>query len=196
MSALLDDEATSQESIMLDEHLAGCGVCRSRQVSLGRIHRSVHIRVATPVPDLVGAVMSRTSAPRTGRGQWIRYSLGVVAATNLVLGLSEFLDRSSFDGHQSRHLGSFTIAVSVGLLFAAVRPHRAFGLLPLAGSLGFMLVFGAALDTLQSGQSFLAESTHALDLLGLVLLWLLANRPHTSLFSSKPDRLAAPRITS
>lgn len=140
--------------------------------------------------------MRGSSAPRTGRGQWIRYSLGVVAATNLVLGLSEFLDRSSFDGHQSRHLGSFTIAVSVGLLFAAVRPHRAFGLLPLAGSLGFMLVFGAALDTMQGGRSFLAESTHALDLLGLVLLWLLANRPHLSVFQSKLDHLASTSLTS
>lgn len=174
ISVDLDGEASSQETELLRAHLEGCRECHSLEAQLSRIHRAVRIRVAEPVPDMVPAVLAAARPPRVGRGEWIRYSLGLVAATNLALGLPEFLLRTSAYGHASRHLGAFTVAVSMGLLFAALRPERAYGLLPFAATLGGTMLLGAVIDVAQGDQTLLAESTHILDLVGLVLLWVLA----------------------
>ncbi len=174
LSADLDGEVTSDEGIALRLHLTDCGSCQTYEAQLRQLHRSVRIREVDPVPNMVPAVLANARPPRLGRGEWIRYSLGLVAATNLFLGLPDFLLRPVADGHDNRHLGAFTIAVSIGLLFAAIRPQRAYGLLPFAAALGFTMLIGAAVDTVQGGQSLLAESTHILDLVGLSLLWLLA----------------------
>lgn len=174
LSADMDGEVTSDEGVALRIHLSNCRPCQGYEVELRQLHRSVRVRKAEPVPNMVPSVMAKARPPRLGRGEWIRYSLGLVAASNLLLGLPDFLLRPVVDGHDNRHLGAFTVAVSIGLLFAAMRPERAYGLLPFAAALGFTMLVGAAVDTVQGGQSLLAESTHILDLIGLGLLWLLA----------------------
>ncbi len=174
MSADLDGEATIEEGSALRIHLTECDLCRTYEADLIQIHRSVRVRAVESVPNMVPSVLANARPPRVGRGGWIRYSLGLVAATNLALGLPDFLLRPVADGHDSRHLGAFTIAVSMGLLFAAIRPQRAYGLLPFAAALGFTMLIGAAVDTVQGGQSLLAERAHILDVAGLSLLWLLA----------------------
>ncbi len=174
LSADLDEEATKDEGIALRLHLADCEPCQSYEASAMQLHRSVRIREVDPVPNMVSSVLASARPPRLGRGEWIRYSLGLVAATNLFLGLPDLLLRPVVDGHDNRHLGAFTVAVSIGLLFAALRPQRAYGLLPFAAALGFTMLIGAGVDTAQGGQSLLAESTHILDLVGLCLLWLMS----------------------
>lgn len=174
LSAELDGEAAAFEQVLLRQHLEDCASCRLVEEGFRSAHRAVRVRVAEPTPNLVPSVMAVARPPRLGRGEWIRYSLGLVAGTNLVLGLPSLLFEAGA-GHLDRHLGAFTVAVSVGLLFAALRPERAYGLLPFAVALVATMLAGAVADTIRGQQSLLAESTHLLDLLGMVLLWLLGN---------------------
>lgn len=172
LSACLDGEATADEQTVLDLHLGSCPACTSLQVELLGMHRTMHIRPASLVPDLAPALLAQPR-PYLGRSEWVRYLLGVVASTSLVLGLPILFSQEA-GGHQDRHLGAFTVAMSIGLLFAAIKPHRAAGLLPMAAALGLTLTVGAAIDLTQGQETLLAESQHLLDLAGLALLWVLS----------------------
>ncbi len=144
------------------------------------VHRAVRVRPAEPVPDLVASVLARAAVPTPGRGEWVRYALGVVAATNLLLGLPALLLGSGSDEvpvHVARHLGAFVVAISLGLLYCAWRPHRAAGLLPVAAALVTAMVAGAVADVAGGDRPAIAEVVHLFELAGLVLLWLLAGRP-------------------
>ncbi len=174
MSAELDGEAEEAEQLVLSVHLKACPSCRFLKDQFHAAQRSVRVRVAEPTPNLVPSVMALARPPRLGKGEWIRYSLGLVAGTNLILGLPVLFLRSG-GGHVDRHLGAFTVAVSIGLLFAALRPERAYGLVPVAVALVATMVAGGVADTLGGQQSIAAESRHLLDLIGMVLLWLLGN---------------------
>jgi predicted anti-sigma-YlaC factor YlaD len=68
-------------------------------------------------------------------------------------------------------------ALAVGLVYAAWRPVRAFGLLPITGALAACMVVTAALDLAGGRAGALGEAHHVLDLAGLVLLWVLAGAP-------------------
>ena len=75
--------------------------------------------------------------------------------------------------HAARHLGSFDIAVAVGFLFAAWRPARIPGLLPVVAALVACLVASSLLDVAAGNTGALGEAHHATDFAGLAVLWLL-----------------------
>lgn len=180
LSAGLDGEASPRELDALDAHLAGCPGCLRWSHQAAAVHRAVRVRPAEPVPDLVAGVLARAAVPTPGRGEWVRYALGVVAATNLLLGLPALLLGSGSDGvpvHVARHLGAFVVAISLGLLYCAWRPHRAAGLLPVAAALVTAMVAGAVADVVGGDRPAIAEVVHLFELAGLVLLWMLAGRP-------------------
>ena len=79
--------------------------------------------------------------------------------------------------HIARHVGASSLALAVGLLYAAWRPHRAFGLLPLVGALLATTLLSAVLDTVDGSQSLVAEAVHIIEMIGLVLLWMVAGSP-------------------
>ena len=79
--------------------------------------------------------------------------------------------------HIARHVGASSLALAVGLLYAAWRPHRAFGLLPLVGALLATTLLSAVLDTVDGSQSVVAEAVHIIEMIGLVLLWMVAGSP-------------------
>jgi predicted anti-sigma-YlaC factor YlaD len=70
-----------------------------------------------------------------------------------------------------------SVALAVGLVYAAWRPVRAFGLLPIAGALAACMVVAAAFDLADGRTAVLGEAHHVLDVAGLLLLWLLAGAP-------------------
>jgi predicted anti-sigma-YlaC factor YlaD len=76
--------------------------------------------------------------------------------------------------HTARHLGSFDIAVAVGFLFAAWRPSRIPGLLPVVAALVACLVASSLLDVFAGNTGALGEAHHATDFVGLAVLWLLS----------------------
>jgi predicted anti-sigma-YlaC factor YlaD len=179
LSALADDEATSEEADLADHHLGVCAACGRYADAIARLDRAVRIRPAEPVPNVVGAVTSRARPARLGRGGWIRPALAWVAVVvfaesvpALVLGHA-----TGADVHMSRHLGAFGVALAIGFAYAAWKPHRAFGLLPFTAALVATMLAGAAFDLLDGGRSALAESVHLAELVGLVLLWVLSGAP-------------------
>ena len=128
------------------------------------------------MPDLVGAVLARVETPQRFHPEWARYALFIVAATQLLLALPALLlgDSLGASVHIARELGSWDVALAVGLLYAAWRPERAGGLLPFAAALAGTMALTAVLDVTAGRQSVLSESHHVLELVGLSLLVVLA----------------------
>jgi hypothetical protein len=131
------------------------------------------------LPDLTARVLDRARPPRLGRGGWLRPALAwvalVIAAQSvqpLVLG-----DTAGATTHIARHLGAFGLALSFGMAYAAWRPHRAFGMLPFAVALVGTTVLSAVLDVTDQVRTPLAEAVHVTELVGLVLLWMVAGSP-------------------
>ncbi len=68
LSARMDGEPPGRFASAVDEHAAGCPSCRAFQAGAARVRTAVRIRLAEPVPDLVGPIMARVAAePRTRR---------------------------------------------------------------------------------------------------------------------------------
>lgn len=187
LSALLDGELDPDRESAVHAHLAECDECRAREARLRLLHRVVRLHPAEPVPDLTGAVLARVHPPRPGRRQWVRFALACLALTEIVLGLPAlvFGDDPGASVHVARHVGSLTVAMAIGLLYAAWRPVRAYGLLPVVGSLAVLSLVTAVFDSLDGQVSALAEAHHVLEVLGLALLWQLAGRPGASRYQRR-----------
>lgn len=178
-SAAADDELTLFEQRRLDRHVVGCAACAAFVERLAALSRSIRLRAASSDHLFVERVLDRARPPRLGRGGWMRPALawcGVVIAVQampaLVLG--------ELDGaatHIARHVGAAAVALAIGLLYAAWRPQRAFGLLPLVGALLVANLAGALFDTLDGDRAPVAETVHVAEVVGMVLLWMVAGSP-------------------
>jgi predicted anti-sigma-YlaC factor YlaD len=179
VSAAADDELTLSERRRLDLHLEGCDACRSYADRLAVLNRSVRLRAVQPRAELVGRVMALSGPARLGRGGWLRPALawcGVVIAAQSVRPLV-FADLDGAPTHVARHVGASALALAIGLIYAAWRPNRAFGLLPLVGALLATTVIGSVLDAIDGNRSPMAEWVHVAEFVGITLLWLVAGSP-------------------
>jgi predicted anti-sigma-YlaC factor YlaD len=179
ISSALDGEATSAEEALLDRHLAGCASCRRFHDEAAALNRSVRLRSPASDPAFVARVMADAHPARLGRGGWMR---PVLAWCAIVVGVQSFAplvlgDSDGASSHTARHLGASGLALAVGLLFAAWRPHRAYGLLPFVGALFGATVIAAIADMIDGDASAFAESTHLAELIGIVVLWMIAGSP-------------------
>ena len=128
--------------------------------------------------ELADRVLANLNVPNHGAGQWIRYALGGVAATIVALNLPLLLSLTGGGSdHESRHLGTFGVALGIGLLWAALRPERAIGMVPLSAALAAATLVGAILDLGGGRTAAAAESTHLVELVGVVLVWVLSDGP-------------------
>lgn len=195
LSARLDGEPTGVSDSPVDTHVAGCRACRAWSDEVTTLHRMVRIREAEPVPDLSAAIVDsfvpnpapRRGSPsprRSGLGEPVsgaRWALFVVALTQLVLAAPALLgDDPGATVHVARELGSFDVALAIGLLVAAWQPARAWGLLPVAASLACVLAGTAVFDVLNGRTGSLGEAHHLLDLAGVALLWTVARQARST----------------
>ena len=123
--------------------------------------------------------MTRSRPERLGRGGWLRPALawcGVLIALQSVRPLV-FADLDGAPTHIARHAGASALALAIGLVYAAWRPHRAFGLLPFVGALLLTTLVSTVLDTIDGNRSALSEAVHVAEIVGLVLLWMVAGSP-------------------
>ena len=179
VSALVDDEATAAERTIVEAHLEGCVACRLHAERIAVLTRQVRLRPAEPVPELAALVLDRARPARLGRHGWIRLALAWVAVVLAAQSVGPLVFGAA-DGastHVARHLGAFAAALAVGLLYAAWRPHRAFGLLPFAAALVVTMAVGAVLDVVSGASSLLSEAVHLTEIVGLVLLWTISGAP-------------------
>lgn len=195
LSAFLDGEDGPIAGDEADRHVIGCTSCRAWKDELATLHRMVRVRAAETVPDLSAAIVEahmpsssrgrrviRSGAAVTARGPLAepissaRWALFVVALTQLVLAGPALLlgEDAGATVHVARELGSFDVALAIGLLVAAWQPLRAWGLFPVAAALGLVMVGTAMLDVIDGTASLGGETHHVLDLAGVVLLWLVA----------------------
>ncbi|MEY2465024.1 MAG: hypothetical protein QOH64_3162, partial [Acidimicrobiaceae bacterium] len=182
VSARLDGEASELDAAAADAHLVGCAECRAFEGSATALHRSLRVRPAEPVPDLTAAILAKVPAA-AGRAapvrEWPRYALFAVALTQLLLALPALLlgDDGGTTAHVARELGSWDVALGIGLLVAAWQPRRAAGLLPFAAALAAALAVTAAFDVAGGRVPIAGEAHHVLDVAGLAVLWVLARTP-------------------
>jgi predicted anti-sigma-YlaC factor YlaD len=200
ISAMLDAEASPADEVELDHHLAGCAACRLHLEQASALTRMVRLRAAAApgaVPDLAERVLDRARPARLGRGGWLRPALVWVAVV-LAVQAAPAVVLGEVDGattHVARHLGAFALALAVGLLYAAWRPHRAFGLLPFAAALVVAMGLGALFDVIADRRSPLSEVVHLTELIGLWLLWMIAGSPGWERVRP-PSRRGVPHATS
>lgn len=193
LSAIIDGEEGPISDHDADAHVLGCAACRGWKDELATLHRMVRVRAAESVPDLSVAIVDahRPPTPRRpvrrvsttpARGPLAepvsatRWALFVVALTQLVLAGPALLlgEDAGATVHVARELGSFDVALAIGLLVAAWQPLRAWGLFPVAAALGLVMVGTASADLVDGSATAGGEAHHLLDLAGVLLLWLVA----------------------
>lgn len=185
ISAHLDDEPAALPPSAVELHVAECAGCAAWTTRLQVLHRQVRVQEAEPVPDLTAAILGAAPHQQAARrsagllGQPVstaRWALLTVSLTQLVLAIPGLLfgDGGDAAGHVARELGSFDVALAVGLLVAAWQPARAWGLLPLAAALALFIGFSTVLDLVDGATSGGGEAHHLLDVAGVALLWVVA----------------------
>ena len=195
ISARLDGEDAEVDSAVLAGHLATCSACRNWEADVVTLTRSVHVASADPIPDLTPAILAaigREPAPSRLDPTALRWGLVAVAGVQLVLAVSTMLfGTNGMTGHLTREVGSFDLALAVGFLFAAWRPTRAYGMLPVVGALVACLAITTAVDLTEGRAGAGAEAAHLLDLIGLAFLWLVTKAPLPTIGGGGRRRLAS-----
>ncbi|WP_309115751.1 zf-HC2 domain-containing protein [Saccharothrix sp.] len=175
LSARLDGEEEPVPAADVDAHLSGCPACRAWSDEASALTRVLRLRPAVAVPDLTEAVLAAAPPPTTG---WYpRLGLAGVAVAQVTLGLSQLLGPNPAASHGAGHLfnesTAWNLALGLGLLWTALRPRATSGMVPVVA--GFVVVVGVySFQDLAVGVVSVERVTsHAILLLGLVLLVLV-----------------------
>jgi predicted anti-sigma-YlaC factor YlaD len=189
ISARLDGQEMGVREDALAAHLAVCSECRAFGAEAADAQRALRVAPADPVPDLserilarVGAAASRPRAPARydERTDVLRVTLAVIGLIQLAMSIPALVlgDDAGMSIHMARHLGSFSVALAVALLVVAWRPAKASSLLPVLSVLVLCVVATSVLDVWQGRSTPGAEVGHVPELIGLLVVWLLArSRP-------------------
>jgi predicted anti-sigma-YlaC factor YlaD len=179
ISARLDGEDLGVDPDALDEHLGRCPACRTFARDGAAMHRDARMTRAPEVPDLSAPILAAigvSTRPHAGHERALRVTLAIVGVVQLVTAVPAlFGDDSGVSVHATRHLGSFNLALAVGFLFAAWRPSRLSGLLPVVTALVACLVGTSLLDLIDGRTGALSETQHVVEVVGLAAAWLLAH---------------------
>ena len=197
ISAGLDGEDAGLERAGLERHLAGCAACRHFADEAAELQVAARMAANEPAPDLTRNILTAIGAEQQ-RSPWdpaaLRAGLAAVGFMQLLLALPDLL--SGIKGtpvHVARELGSFDLALAVGFLFAAWRPMRAYGMVPLVAALVVGLAVTTGVDVVEGRVVATTEVGHLLELMGLALIWALA-RVVTA--SAGPPVGGRPRLVS
>jgi predicted anti-sigma-YlaC factor YlaD len=176
-SAGFDAEPSDVSPVAISDHLASCAGCR-RYVAQARQLRA-DLEATTPrSPDFSARVLAaarRDRSTRSPEAMILRFGLVAIAVAQLAMAIPGLLFGHGVDApvHIEHEVSVWDIALAVGFVFAAVRPLRAVGLLPFVAALSLGLVITAVLDVINGRAVALTETTHLLELVGAVMLWML-----------------------
>lgn len=181
ISARLDGEAPGLDEPTVHAHLAGCADCRAFARESEALHRSVRLAPAPSIPDLTPGILTAIGAEsirdaESDTNLALRWILVVIALAQIAVAIPAlvFGSDANLPVHTARHLGSFDVALGVGFLFAAWKPSRIPGLLPLVAALVACLLGSAFLDIASGSTRAFGETQHVLGMGGLAVVWLLS----------------------
>jgi predicted anti-sigma-YlaC factor YlaD len=191
LSARLDGEESAAERGAIEVHLAGCPGCRQFAEEAARVTRLARTAVAVPEPDVAEAVLA--AAPRSRRPPLVtvvRVLLGLVGLAQAEVALLEVLGaHGSGEGaqgvvlqgasvaHFAHESAAWNLALGVGFLWVAKRPSRTSGMVPTLVTFVAVLTVLVVLDALAGGVDAARLLTHALVLIGLVLVIVVDRLP-------------------
>ena len=150
VSARLDGHDTEDPDV--DTHLARCAECQAWRADVVALAHRIDLHCSDPVPDLSATVlaalaeedaMAETAARQDALRPW-QVGLATLGTLQLLLAVPVLLFGSEPGAgvHVAREMGSFDVALAVGFLFAAWRPARAWGMVPLVAALAGCLAHG------------------------------------------------------
>ena len=192
ISARLDGEAIGLEAAVLEHRLSTCSACRNWQDDAATVTRAVRVGSADAISDLTPAILAaieQERVPMRHKVVMLRVALGLVALVSMFLGFRDLVI-DKLDVHAGRDLASFNVALAVGLLCAAWRPVRAYGVFPLAAALVALVIFTTGAEGVGAYREVLGEWNHILQLAGLGLVWLLVRAVPTPLAIPSRSRRA------
>jgi predicted anti-sigma-YlaC factor YlaD len=185
ISARLDGEDPGLDEATVYGHLASCSGCRAFAHDTEELHRAVRLAPAPEIPDLtpgiLAAIGAETRATEDSDTQHaLRWILLAIAVAQIAIAIPALLfgADAGLPVHTARHIGSFDVALGVGFFYAAWKPSRIPGLLPVVAALVVCLLGSSLLDVASGNTAALGEAQHVLDFVGLAVVWLLS-RPAT-----------------
>jgi predicted anti-sigma-YlaC factor YlaD len=178
ISSRIDGELVTVGDAELDAHLATCAECREFERNAFVLRRRALRAVGTPANDqlwdrVINALEpDRSTSPEA---RTLRVALAVVAVVQLAAAIPQLLagHGTGLSAHAARHAGSFSAALAVGFVYSALRPRRLGGFLPVVAALSICLVITACIDVFTGRTPIFSETSHLLEVMGLVLLGLL-----------------------
>lgn len=179
VSAQLDGERPEHAAPDVQAHLDSCPDCRQWAEDAALVTRLARTELARPAPDVTDRVLAQAPARRRVHLDLVlRIVLVLIGVSQLGLGLAQILGRDG--GHHVIHFGhesaAWNIALGVGFAWIGWRVTRAAGLVPTLTAFILVLSTLSVLD-LAAGHVDLGRlSTHALVLLGYVVVLVLALR--------------------
>jgi predicted anti-sigma-YlaC factor YlaD len=185
LSAQLDGEEHALGVDFITSHCESCFECEWWYTQAQTLHRQVRVAPAPTVPNLTASItqaISEVTLPAEARQQSLqtcRILLACCAAIQLLVNLPMLIGTNTGPVHLDHELGSWDFALGVGLLFAAFRPERAWGMLPLVAAVALALGGTAIFDVISGNTSIGGESTHLLEGVGVVFLWNIARLTKT-----------------
>jgi predicted anti-sigma-YlaC factor YlaD len=193
ISAELDGEDPGVPADFVRAHVETCAGCRAFATAASELHRAARVAPAVPVPDLTDAILRTIGEepvrpPVDDRTRFLRILLAVVAVIQLLMAVPALVlgVDAGLPDHVARHLGSFALALGVGLLVVAWKPERAAGLLPVVAALVVCLLASSLIDIISGRAEPGTEVSHAPELVGLVAVWLLARTPGLEPRTARP----------
>ena len=175
ISADLDNEGTGLPRAFIEEHMDQCIGCRNYLDFSASLKRA-GIRQAPLMTDLAPKILKQFNVGQR-KSVWsiTRGVLAICAIEVIAFSVFDLVDGT----HESRHLGSFSIAFGVVLLSVVMRPARARLMVPVAGVLALSLMITAVVDMINGSIPLLTEARHIPEIISVAMMWLLA-RPQNS----------------
>jgi len=176
LSAQYDGEAVPVDGTTLRAHVARCAGCATYERSLASAARIVRRAAAVEPPADLGPRLVESTRLRLGRRRVsarlaLRLGIAALGLFELATATMEMLDSRNHESHES---SSFTIALCVAMICAAVRPRLARGYVPVLASASVLLLVTSIADVDDGAIGVTHELPHLGMVFGTVFLWLLA----------------------
>jgi predicted anti-sigma-YlaC factor YlaD len=180
ISARLDGETPGLDARAVQAHLDDCAGCRGFLRDAEALHRAARLGDAPPIPDNTARILAAIGEYDAGTDHdtqlALRWVLAAVALVQIAIAVPALVlgNDAGLPVHAARHIGSFDVALAVGFLFAAWRPARISGLLPVVAALVACLLASSILDVAAGNTAATSELQHVTDFAGLAVVWLLS----------------------